>query len=89
MATHVAKQVATRARRPAVPAGIPIVAAKITAPGMPGWALARPRITKLIAEGRRWRPLTLLTAPAGSGKTMALTLWAAAEPGHGGLGHGR
>ncbi len=81
MATHVAKQVATRARRPAVPAGIPIVAAKITAPGMPRWALARPRITKLIAEGRRWHPLTLLTAPAGSGKTMALTSWTAAEPG--------
>ena len=47
----------------------------------PDWALARPRITKLIAEGNRWRPLTLVTAPAGSGKTMALALWAAAEPG--------
>jgi LuxR family maltose regulon positive regulatory protein len=81
MATHVAKQMATRARRPAVPAGIPIVAAKITAPGMPGWALARPRITKLIAKGRRRYPLTLVTAPAGSGKTMALASWAAAEPG--------
>jgi LuxR family transcriptional regulator, maltose regulon positive regulatory protein len=81
MATHVAKQVAARARRPAVPAGIPVVAAKITAPGMPGWALARPRITKLIVEGRRWYPLTLVTAPAGSGKTMALASWAAAEPG--------
>ena len=81
MATHVAKQVATRARRPAVSAGIPIVAAKITAPGLPDWALRRPRITKLIAEGRRWYPLTLVTAPAGSGKTMALASWAAAEPG--------
>ena len=48
---------------------------------MPDWALTRPRITKLIAEGRRWCPLTLVTAPAGSGKTMALALWAAAEPG--------
>ena len=81
MATHVAKQVATRARRPAVSAGIPIVAAKITAPGVPRWALARPRITKLIAEGRRWRPLTVLTGPAGAGKTMALASWTAAEPG--------
>ena len=81
MATQVAKQMAIRARRPAVSADIPVVAAKITAPGMPDWALTRPRITKLIAEGRRWCPLTLITAPAGSGKTMAMALWAAAEPG--------
>ena len=81
MATQVAKQVAIRARRPAVSVGIPVVAAKITAPGMPDWALTRPRITKLIAEGNRWCPLTLVTAPAGSGKTMALALWAAVEPG--------
>ena len=81
MATHVAKQVAARARRPAVSVGIPVVAAKITVPGMPDWALTRPRIIKLIAEGRRWCPLTLVTAPAGSGKTMALASWAAAEPG--------
>ena len=81
MAAQVAKQVAIRARRPVVSAGIPVVAAKITAPGMPDWALTRPRITKLIAEGNRWCPLTLVTAPAGSGKTMALALWAAVEPG--------
>ena len=89
MATQVAKQMAIRARRPAASADIPVVAAKITAPGMPDWALTRPRITKLIAEGR-WRcPLTLITAPAGSGKTMAMALWAAAEPRDGGLGHCR
>ena len=81
MATQVANQVAARARRPAVSAGVPIVAAKITAPRVPDWALTRPRITELIAEGMRWCPLTLVTAPAGSGKTMALSLWAAAEPG--------
>ena len=81
MATQVAKQMAIRARRPAVSADIPVVAAKITAPGMPDWALTWPRITKLIAESRRWCPLTLITAPAGSGKTMAMALWAAAEPG--------
>ena len=80
MATHVAKQMATRARRSAGSAEIPIMAAKITAPVIPGWALTRPRITKLIAEGRRWCPLTFVTAPAGSGKTMALALWAATEP---------
>ncbi len=80
MATNGASQVGARARRPAVSAGLPILAAKITAPGVPDWALPRPRITQLIAEGRRWCPLTVLTAPVGAGKTMALALWAAAEP---------
>ena len=80
MATNRASQVRARARRPAVSADVPILAAKITAPGVPDWALPRPRITKLIAQGTRWCPLTVLTGPAGAGKTMALALWAAAEP---------
>ena len=78
MTTQVARQ-AARASRPAVSAA-PILAAKITAPGVPDWVVPRPRITKLIAQGRRWCPLTVITAPAGAGKTMALALWAAAEP---------
>ena len=82
MTTQVARQAAAgRAQRPVVSAGVPILAAKITAPGLPDWAVPRPRITKLIAEGRRRCPLTVVTAPAGAGKTMALALWAAAEPG--------
>jgi LuxR family transcriptional regulator, maltose regulon positive regulatory protein len=81
MTTQVASQAAVRTRRPAVSAGAPILAAKITAPGVPDWAVPRPRITKLIARGRLWCPLTVITAPAGAGKTMALALWAAAEPG--------
>ena len=68
-------------RAVAVSAGYPILASKITAPGVPGWAVPRPRITKLIAEGTRWCPLTVVTGPPGAGKTMALALWAAAEPG--------
>jgi LuxR family transcriptional regulator, maltose regulon positive regulatory protein len=72
---------AAPASRPAVSAGAPILAAKITAPGVPDWVVPRPRITKLIERGRRWCPLTVITAPAGAGKTMALALWAAAEPG--------
>ncbi len=80
MTTQVASQAAARARRPAGSAGAPILAAKITAPGGPDWAVPRPRITQLIARGRRWCPLTVITAPAGAGKTMALALWAAAEP---------
>jgi hypothetical protein len=48
MGGYGAGQAAARARRPAV-SGVPIPALKITAPGVPDWALPRPRITKLIA----------------------------------------
>src|SRR6516162_1978108 len=75
------RQVVTRAKGPAAAARDPILASKITAPGVPGWAVQRPRISKLIAEGVRWCPLTVVTGPPGAGKTMALALWAAAEPG--------
>ena len=75
------RQVVTRAKAPATTARDPILASKITAPGVPGWAVQRPRITKLIAEGVRWCPLTVVTGPPGAGKTMALALWTAAEPG--------
>ena len=81
MVADVAGQVAAPARRPAVSAGIPILTARITAPGVPDWAVPRPRITKLIAEGARRCPLTVVTGPPGAGKTMALALWAAAEAG--------
>jgi LuxR family maltose regulon positive regulatory protein len=55
---------------------------KIIVPSLPAWAVPRPRIEKLIAEGARG-PLTTITGPPGAGKTMAITLWAAAstEPG--------
>ena len=81
MATCAAKQGMACARRPAVPVGDPILAAKITAPSVPDWAIQRPRITKLIAQGERWCPLTVVTGPPGAGKTMALALWSAAEAG--------
>jgi LuxR family maltose regulon positive regulatory protein len=81
MATYAAEQVAAPARWPAASAGIPILASKITVPGVPDWTVPRPRITKLIAEGTRWCPLTVVTGPPGAGKTMALALWAAAEAG--------
>jgi LuxR family maltose regulon positive regulatory protein len=58
----------------------PILTSKITAPGVPDWAAPRRRITDLITQGTRWCPLTVLTGPAGAGKTMALALWAT-EPG--------
>lgn len=87
MATHAAEQAATPtghpaapAGHPAAPAGVPILASKITAPGVPAWAVLRARVTKLIAEGTRRSPLTVVTGPPGAGKTMALALWAATEP---------
>ncbi len=81
MAVNAAKQVVTSRRRPAAPAGDPILAANITAPDLPDWVVPRSRITKLIAQGTRWCPLTVVTGPVGAGKTMALALWTAAEPG--------
>jgi len=48
---------------------------------VPEWAVHRPRITKLIAQGTRWCPLTVVTGPPGAGKTTALALWTAAGPG--------
>ena len=65
----------------AVSAGDPVLAAKITAPGVPGWAVSRPRITELIGQGIRSCRLTVVTGSPGAGKTTALALWAAAEPG--------
>jgi hypothetical protein len=63
MANHGAQRLAARARGPAVSAGAPIAEAKITAPRVPGWAVQRPRITELIAQGTRWSPLTVVTGP--------------------------
>jgi hypothetical protein len=51
MTTHTANQVPTRGRRAAGSVGDPILTSKITLPDVPDWAVPRPRITKLIAEG--------------------------------------
>ena len=60
----------------------PVLLAKITEPRLPGWAIPRPRLDRLIAAGVEG-PLTVVTGPPGAGKTMAITSWAAAsaEPG--------
>jgi LuxR family transcriptional regulator, maltose regulon positive regulatory protein len=81
MAVNVANRAPTSTRRSAMSAGDPILTSKITAPDVPDWAVQRPRITELIAEGTRWCPLTVVTGPVGAGKTMAVAMWAAAEPG--------
>ncbi len=80
----VAKVTSTAARGPArlrahaTGSDDPVLMSKITMPGLPGWAVPRPRIEKLIAEGARG-PMTTVTGPPGAGKTMAITLWAAAS----------
>jgi LuxR family transcriptional regulator, maltose regulon positive regulatory protein len=79
MATHAAGQVVTSFRQSETFAGDPILAAKITAPDVPEWALRRPRVSELVASDTRGCPLTVVTGPAGAGKTMALAMWAEAQ----------
>src|ERR1700745_3144848 len=55
----------------------PVLRSKITRPDLPAWAVARPRIDKLIAEGVRV-PLTSITGPPGAGQTLAIVAAAAA-----------
>ena len=81
MTTNVARQPADPAGRQACSDRYPVLAAKITTPGVPGWSVPRPRISTLIAEGTRWCRLTIITGPPGAGKTLAMASWAAAAPG--------
>jgi LuxR family transcriptional regulator, maltose regulon positive regulatory protein len=65
-------------RRPDATAnGTPLLAGKLAAPSMPGRVVARPRLFALLDSGIE-QPVTLVAAPAGSGKTMLLTSWMAA-----------
>ena len=81
MAAQVANRAPARARRSAAFVGDPILISKIRSPAIPAWTVPRPRITKRIAEGARWCPLTVVTGAPGAGKTMAVALWAVAETG--------
>jgi ATP/maltotriose-dependent transcriptional regulator MalT len=81
MAMHATQRAGARSKRSAVSVGDPILVSKITVPRVPGWVVPRPRITRRITQGARWCPLTVVTGPAGAGKTMALAVWAAAQPG--------
>src|SRR5690242_3325489 len=68
--------VATCADRPLVtPTGDPIMAAKLRRPPSQPWIVARPRLLELVSEGVAG-PLTLVSAPAGSGKTVLAASWA-------------
>ncbi len=55
-----------------------VLGSKLTAPRLPGWMVARPRLDKRLAEGAGGR-LTVVTGPPGAGKTTALASWAAAS----------
>ncbi len=61
-------------------ADVSILRSKITVPGLPEWAVPRPRLDRLIAAGVHG-PLTALMGPPGIGKTLAMASWAAANQG--------
>src|SRR2546422_9324541 len=60
-----------------VPGGEPIMTAKLRIPPLPPWVVKRPRLYERISRGVDG-PLTLLSAPAGSGKTVLASAWVAA-----------
>jgi LuxR family maltose regulon positive regulatory protein len=61
----------------AVSCDAPLLATKLLVPPAPEWLLARPRLLDLLSEGVQG-PVTLVTAPAGAGKTLLLASWVAA-----------
>ena len=74
MAMRAAMGSTGRARTPA-DADVSILRSKITMPARPDWAVPRPRLDRLIADGVRG-PLTALMGPPGMGKTLAMASWA-------------
>jgi LuxR family maltose regulon positive regulatory protein len=76
MTSGMSARAAARPKGQMAGADDPVLISKITVPGVPAWAVRRPQIDKLVAKGARG-PLTTVTGPPGSGKTMAITSWAA------------
>ncbi|MGW1494651.1 LuxR C-terminal-related transcriptional regulator [Streptomyces sp. NPDC002402] len=58
------------------PAGDPLLAAKFSVPVIPGTFVRRKRLLDRLTEGTAG-PLTLITGPAGAGKTVLAASWAA------------
>jgi len=59
----------------------PVIPTKIVLPSRPLVPIvARPRLTELLRESVRTTALTLLSAPAGSGKSALVEDWARSEP---------
>jgi LuxR family maltose regulon positive regulatory protein len=78
MTSGMAGPAAARSKEPVTGAGDPVLMSKITVPRVPAWAVRRPQIDRLLAKGVGG-PLTTVTGPPGSGKTMAIASWAAAR----------
>jgi LuxR family transcriptional regulator, maltose regulon positive regulatory protein len=55
--------------------GVPLLASKLSLPITPRWLVARGRLLESLDAGVQGR-LTLLTGPAGSGKTVLVSSWA-------------
>ncbi len=67
------------ARTPlAVPGGDPIMAAKFHPPAVPPWLVVRQRLLQRMSYGVGG-PLTLVSAPAGTGKTVLASSWVASS----------
>ena len=65
-------------RRCAVtPSGDPIMVAKFEVPNLPPWVVVRQRLLDRISRGVR-EQVTLVSAPAGCGKTVLAASWVAA-----------
>jgi LuxR family maltose regulon positive regulatory protein len=56
-----------------------LVATKFYVPTSPGMLISRPRLSALLDESLKY-PLTLVSAPAGFGKTMLLSAWTHSLP---------
>ena len=80
MVTRTTARRTGRSSWPRAGADDPVLTSKITVPSLPGWTVQRPRVSRLIAQGER-NQLTVITGAPGAGKTMALALWADANPG--------
>src|SRR5690349_24097020 len=58
-----------------------LLATKLLSPPTRPGLIARPRLVERLRQGQRG-PLTLISAPAGSGKTTAVSAWVAATSVH-------
>ena len=59
----------------------PMLRSKLRAPEPPAYFIHRPRLHDLL-DGITSQPLTLVIAPAGSGKTLLVSAWIAQCPLH-------
>ena len=59
---------------PSTTDSLPLIRTKLYRPRISGELVARPRLVERL-EARRDRPLTLVSAPAGYGKTTLVGSW--------------